>query len=165
MWMPRAVPVWRASRSTGGQGLRSNGPYSRLGVSFDVAAGAAVFASYSEGLVGIADGTANQTGRPFRSQEGRQWEGGLKLDLANALQVTVAGFELTRTGGVVPDPANATFSIQTGEQRSRGFEVDGNWQSAAGLSRLATYTFTAAEVTHDTSITVGNVPANVKTSI
>jgi len=141
---------------------RTDGAVSpRIGVSFDVAAGAAVFGSYSEGLVGIADGTANQTGRPFRSQEGRQWEGGVKLDLADAVQVTVAGFELTRTGGVVPDPANATFSIQTGEQRSRGFEMDGNWQSSGGLSLLATYTFTAAEVTRDTSITIGNVLANV----
>lgn len=141
---------------------RTDGAVSpRVGVSYDVARGTAVFGSYSEGLVGIADGTANQTGLPFKAQAGRQWEAGLKLDLANALQLTVAGFELTRTGGVVPDPETPTFSIQTGEQRSRGLEVDGAWQATAGLSLLATYALTSAEVTKDTSIPVGNALANV----
>jgi iron complex outermembrane receptor protein len=62
---------------------------------------------------------------------------------------------------VADGTANPTFSIQTGEQRSRGLEFDGVWQSPTGISLLATYTFTAANVVKDTIIPIGNRLANV----
>jgi iron complex outermembrane receptor protein len=133
----------------------------RVGASVLVRQGVALFGCYSEGLVGVADGTANQTGRPFGPQQGDQWEGGVKFDLADTLSLTVAGYQLTRTGGLVTDPNDAAFQIQTGEQRSRGFELDAAWQASRGLSFIANYGYTDAEVTQDTTIRVGSVLMNV----
>ena len=120
-----------------------------------------MFGSYSEGLVGVTDGTAYQTGTPFSPGGGRQWEGGVKLDLAGSISMTTALFQLTRTGMLVPDPANPSFRIQTGEQQARGLEMDLAWQSPNGASVIATYTFTNGEVTRDTAIPVGNRLVNL----
>lgn len=133
----------------------------RAGVSYRLTPGVAVFGAYSEGLVGVADGTANQTGTPFSPEGGRQWEGGLKLDLAGSLSMTTALFQLTRTGVLVPDPANPSFRVQSGEQRATGLEADLAWQSAGGASVIASYAFTNGEVTKDTAIPVGNRLVNL----
>jgi iron complex outermembrane receptor protein len=133
----------------------------RVGLSFRAARGVALFGSYGTGLVGVADGTANQTGRPFRAQQGHQWEGGVKLDLADALSLTSSVFSLTRDGVLVADPVNAGLQLQAGEQRARGLELDATWQATSGLGLLAAYAFTDGEVTKDTSIPVGNRLMNV----
>ncbi len=140
--------------------LDDSGVSPRLGASYRVADGVALFGSYSEALVGVADGTANRSGVPFTAQDGQQWEGGVKIDLANALTVTTAVFGLTRDGVVVPDPNDPPFQIQTGQQRSRGFEADAAWQGVGGLSVLAAYAFIDAEVTRDTAVPIGNTLMN-----
>jgi iron complex outermembrane recepter protein len=64
---------------------------------------------------------------------------------------TLALFELRRTNVLVPDPVDPfAFSIQTGEQRSRGLEIEINGQVTRGLSLNATYAAIEAIVTKDT---------------
>ena len=133
----------------------------RVGVSFMVRNGVALFGSYGEGLVGVADGTANQTGTPFRAQQGHQWEGGVKVDLAGGMVLTAAIFDLTRDGVLVTDPVDPVFQIQTGQQASQGLELDASWQSARGVSLIGSYTYVDAAVTRDTTIPVGNILMNV----
>ncbi|MBL8137608.1 MAG: TonB-dependent receptor [Acidobacteria bacterium] len=133
----------------------------RVGVSFRPVPAVAVFGSYGEGLVGVADGTANQSGRPFRAQQGRQWEGGVKVELAGAVSLTSSVFHLTQTGGLVADPVNVGLQLQTGEQRARGLELDATWQATSGLGLLAGYAFIDGAVTRDTAIRVGNQLMNV----
>lgn len=133
----------------------------RVGLSFRPVPGVALFGSYGEGLVGVADGTANQTGRPFRAQQGHQWETGVKLDLSGALSLTTAFFNLTRDGVLVADPVNVGLQLQTGEQRARGLELDATWQATNGLGLLASYAFTDGEVTKDTTVPIGNALMNV----
>jgi len=133
----------------------------RFGAAYDVSEGIALFASYGEGLVGTNDGAFNRSGIPYRAGGGRQWEGGVKLDLFNSFSVTGAGFHLTRSGVLVRDPADAANSIQTGEQRSKGLELDMTLQATEGLSVMASYAHIIAKVTEDTTIPVGNVLQSV----
>ncbi|MBP5855902.1 TonB-dependent receptor [Marivibrio halodurans] len=58
------------------------------------------------------------------------------------------------------DPNNRGFQIQEGEVRSRGVEVEGKVSPFAGLTLLANYTYTDAEVTKSNTNTLGNTPEN-----
>ena len=62
-----------------------------------------------------------------------------------------------------PDPELAAqgFSIQTGEQRSRGIELDIAGEILSGWKVTASYAYTDAEVSEDNSIPVGNQLVNV----
>ena len=128
----------------------------RVGATFDLATGVAVFAGYATGFRGAVNFVGNEPPKPETS---RNVEGGLKLALKQAgLSGTIAGFELTRRNVAVadPDPANFGQSIQTGEQRARGVEADLVWEPSRAFSLLGNYAYTQAEVTRDTAIPVGD---------
>ena len=77
--------------------------------------------------------------------------------------ITAAGFDLKRRNVLTPDPINPNLSIQTGEQQSRGVELE----AVASLlqSRLnitAAYTYQHVRVTKSDA---GNRPAIVPQSI
>ncbi len=65
---------------------------------------------------------------------------GLKWDLRTALSLTAAWYRLDRTNTAAPDPNSTTRLVQTGRQRSTGYEIGltGNvveaWQIAAGYA-------------------------------
>jgi len=130
----------------------------RLGVSYTIADGVALFASYGTGLEATPDGGSNRLGIPFRAQTGKQYEGGIKLDLSESLSATVAAYDLTRDGVLVADGTG--FSTQAGQQKSSGIELDTAWQAGNGISVIANYTYMNARVTRDTTIPVGNSLAN-----
>lgn len=65
---------------------------------------------------------------------------GLKWDLRSVLSLTAAWYRLDRTNTAAPDPNSTTRLVQTGRQRSTGYELGlaGNvvaaWQIAAGYA-------------------------------
>ncbi|HJU68317.1 MAG TPA: TonB-dependent siderophore receptor [Gemmatimonadaceae bacterium] len=67
-------------------------------------------------------------------------EVGLKWDVHPALALTAAWYRLDRTNTAAPDPNSTTRLVQTGRQRSTGYEIglSGNvidaWQVAAGYA-------------------------------
>jgi catecholate siderophore receptor len=67
---------------------------------------------------------------------------GIKWDVTPALALTAAGFRLDRTNTSAHDPANPALTIQTGAQRTTGFElsamgaVTSRWQIALAHSTL-----------------------------
>jgi iron complex outermembrane receptor protein len=80
----------------------------------------------------------------------RSFEGGLKLASSSAhLWGTIAVFQQQRRNVPTQDPNNAFLSVQTGEQRARGVELDLTWEPIRALSILANYAYTQAEVTED----------------
>lgn len=134
----------------------------RIGATFDVAPGVALFAGYATafraafGFVGL--------GIP-RPETSRNVEGGLKLALPKAhLSGTVSVFDQTRDNVATADPNNLGFNIQTGKQRARGVEADIVWEPSPAFSMLATYAHTDTKVTADNAIPVGSeltrVPRN-----
>jgi iron complex outermembrane recepter protein len=87
---------------------------------------------------------------------------GVKTDFFDRkLSATLAAYYITKTNVTTPDPNNLGFSIQTGEQRSQGIELDVTGEILPGWKIIASYAYTDAEVTKDNSIPVGNQLDNV----
>lgn len=85
---------------------------------------------------------------------GRQYEAGLKYQTADGRALfTFSAFDLRRRNTPVPDPNNVGFSIQAGEVKIRGLELDGRGEIAPGLTVTAAGTYTDALTTR------GNPPA------
>jgi len=126
----------------------------RIGATFDLVPGVAAYAAYATGFRGPFGLIGLQPPKPETS---RNVEGGLKLALEDiGLSGTVAVFEQTRNNVATPDPDNPLYSIQSGQQRARGFETDLVWEPTPAFSLLLNYAYTRAEVTRDNAIPVGD---------
>jgi outer membrane receptor protein involved in Fe transport len=120
----------------------------------------ALYTSFSRSFVQEAGFSLD--GETFEPTRGTQYEIGVKTDLLeNRLSATLAAYYLTKTNVTTPDPIDPDFSIQTGEQRSQGIELDVNGEILPGWNVTAAYAFTDAEVTEDNSIPEGNRLTNV----
>ena len=79
--------------------------------------------------------------RGLEPERFRNSEIGAKWDIADRLALTAALYRLDRTNTRAPDPRDPTRTVQTGSQRTRGFELGatGNvtsaWEIAGGFSR------------------------------
>ena len=73
----------------------------------------------------------------------------------------MALFQITRSNVPTPNPVNPFFSIATGEQRSRGVEIDVAGEPRPGWKVVASYAYTFANVTRDNRLPVGSVLAGV----
>ncbi len=134
----------------------------RFGAAFDLVPGVSLYASYATAFRAAFGFIGAQAPKPETSSN---VEAGLKFAAQGlGLSGTVAVFQQTRNNVATPDPNNPLQSIQTGQQRSRGFETDLTWEPVPALSLLASYAYTNATVTTDNVIPVGDtlprVPRN-----
>lgn len=132
----------------------------RVGIVYQPVEPLSLYASYSRSFtptIGLAfDGSQFEPGR------GTQYEIGVKADLNDQLSATLALYDLTRSNVLTEDPVNPNFSIQTGEQRSRGVELNLTGEVLPGWNIFAGYAYTDATVTDDTdSSLVGNFLNNI----
>ena len=122
---------------------------------YDVAPWASLYASYSRSFVPTV-GTSFD-GTPFEPETGEQAEAGIKADLLNRrLSATLAVYELRRQNVTTADPDNPGFSIQTGEQRARGIELDLAGDLSPAWKLLGSAAYTDATLTKDNTFTPGN---------
>lgn len=123
----------------------------RAGVTYQVLPGGNAYFSYSNSF--FPNFAARQrNGEPFKPTLGTQYEAGWKQQLARGrVLATFAYFDLTKEDVLVPDPEDDTFtfSIQVGEQRSRGAEVEVTGRITQSWNVVATYTALDTEVTED----------------
>lgn len=107
-------------------------------------------------------GTNTASGRPLVPTTGLLKEVGAKYDaLDGRLALTGALFDLTQNNVLTTDPANVMNTTQTGQERSRGFELQAQGDLAAGLKVLASYTGYRLRDTLDRNpALVGKVPVN-----
>lgn len=125
----------------------------RFGVAFDLFRGVTPFAGYSEGLRAVRFFGGQGTPKP---EEARQTEAGVKLVLPYGFSATLAVFDITRRNVVTSAPGNPLLQVQTGEQRSRGFDAALVWQPLPGLAMLASYAHIDAKIAQDALIPIGN---------
>ena len=115
-----------------------------------------IYASYTTSFLPPLAG-ASFDGAEFEPEEGEQFEVGIKRDWFDGrLSTTLAAYELTRSNVSTADPQNPGFSIQVGEQRSRGVELDVAGELAPGWRIIASLAYLDAEVTKDNALPVGN---------
>ncbi len=125
----------------------------RIGATYRVADGISLFAGYAEGFQGLVAAFGVDDPKPETSQS---WEAGLKFaEPVPGLTGTLSLYQLTRQNVVTPDPLNPFQSIQTGEQRAQGVELDLVYEPDPSLSLLFSYAYTDAEVTEDNNLPVG----------
>jgi iron complex outermembrane receptor protein len=133
----------------------------RIGFVYQPSDTIALYASYTRSFNPVTLFN-NSNGELFDPTRGTQYEVGVKADFLNSrLSTTLAAYHLTRTNVSTPDPDNPTRSIQTGEQRSQGIELDIAGEILPGWNIITSYAFTDAEVTEDNTFPVGNRLPNV----
>lgn len=91
-------------------------------------------------------------GNQFKPETGQQGEFGVKLQFAGGrINSTLSRYELKRQNVLVSDPVNNGFNVQTGEQRTKGFETEVAADLLNGWSVMAAYTYSDAVLSSDTA--------------
>lgn len=98
----------------------------------------AVFANYSESFEPATARDIN--GKLLDAEEGKGFDLGLKATLAGGkLNLTAVAFKVVKDNVAQPDPTNILASIASGEQDSKGLELDISGEVTSRLSLLASY--------------------------
>lgn len=121
----------------------------RVGVNYLFDNGLAPYVGYSQSFqptVGTAfDGSA------FVPTTGEQVEAGIKFQPANRRALaTLALYEITQQNTLTVDPDNTLYSVQQGETRVRGAELEGRWNVGRGFGVHGAYAYVDSEVTRST---------------
>jgi iron complex outermembrane receptor protein len=119
----------------------------RVGIVYQPIEPISLYASYTRSFVPVVGSGFDN--RLFEPERGTQYEIGVKADLSNTLSATLAFYQLTLSNVQTPDPRDPNFSIQTGEQRSRGIELNLTGEILPGWNIIAGYAYTDATVTKD----------------
>ncbi|MEM8830879.1 MAG: TonB-dependent receptor [Cyanobacteria bacterium P01_G01_bin.19] len=138
----------------------------RLGIVYQPIDTTTLYASWSNSFTPQVFGR-NSSDEPFEPITSEQFEIGIRQELFDKkLLAGLALYQITRENVATTDPNSDDFfdRIQTGEQRSRGIELDLNGEILPGWKTILTYAYTDAEITEDNAIPVGdslpNVPDN-----
>lgn len=120
----------------------------RIGIVYQPIEDLSLYASFARSLT--LNDSVQADGSFLEPIRGTQYEIGVKGELLDGrLLATLATYNLTRTNIGVPDPDNIEFSIPTGEQRSRGIELDVLGEILPGWNVIASFGYIDAEVTED----------------
>lgn len=131
----------------------------RGGLNYVFDNGVAPYFSYSESFIPTA-GTTSE-GNTFDPSRAKQYEAGVKyVPQDRPVVITGAVYQLTKTKNLTANPDNILFSVQGGEIRSRGVELEAKTALNANVNLTASYTYTDAEYTHDTLLK-GKTPVQV----
>lgn len=88
--------------------------------------------------------------KPFEPTTGEQYEAGVKYQPRGMnLLVTASVFQLTQQNVLTTDQQHSGYSVQEGEVRSRGLELEAKGDLGDGWSLVASYAYTDSEVTKD----------------
>lgn len=102
--------------------------------------GIAPYASYSTAFDPITGQKFDGTG--FKPREGKQYEVGVKYQPPGSEALfTAAVFDLRQTNVTTQDPDHPRFSVQTGEVRSTGLELEAKFPLTRELRVMAGYTY------------------------
>lgn len=112
-----------------------------------------LYASYATSYIPQAAGVQDAAGNPnpFDPQEGRQYEVGAKAELLdNRLTATLATFDIEKSNTLASIACNAgvggTCSQQVGAERSKGTELEINYQASENLQIIGGIAYTDAYV-------------------
>ncbi|RMQ47745.1 hypothetical protein ALQ04_04152 [Pseudomonas cichorii] len=134
----------------------------RVGLVYQPTDWLSLYGSYSTSFAPQSD--IQRNGRPLDPEEGVQYEVGARFELIpERLSATLSAFEITRQNVAATDPDDDNYSLQTGEQRVRGVELDVSGTPLEGWEIIGNISALNAEVTKDTTIEVGNKLEGVPT--
>lgn len=121
----------------------------RVGLSYSVNPSVSVYAVFDESFIPQAGSTF--TGVKFKPITGNNKEIGIKKEWLNGLwTASVAAYQITKNNVLSPDPVNQYFSVQLGQTKTQGVELDIRGQLFPGFDVTMNYAYTDAKVTKDT---------------
>ena len=127
------------------------------GLVYEFKPGWAAYGSYGESFLPVSGLTFG--GTPFVPETGKQWEAGVKYEAPGGqLTGALAVFDLVRENVTTADPANTGFSVQTGQQRARGLEMELGADLKNGWKLTSAYTYTQTQVTRNTNAAIVGKP-------
>lgn len=133
----------------------------RVGVVYQPIEAISLYASYTESFQPDRFLGRGATGTPFKPTRGTQYEVGIKADITEGISATLAAYQITKSNVITSDPVDPDISIQVGEQRSRGIELDVAGEILPGWKIITSYAYTDAIISKDNTIPVGNRIYNV----
>lgn len=132
----------------------------RVGIVYQPIKELSLYGSYSRSFTPNTGTSAD--GSLLKPERGEGFEVGVKTDLLRSrLSATLAYFDITKQNVATADPNLPFSSVATGEQQSRGVELDVTGQILPGWNIIAAYAYTDAEVTKDNTIPIGNRLAGI----
>ena len=114
---------------------------------------AMAFSTYASYGVSFLPSSGNQftsltvTTQTLEPEQFSNYEVGAKWDVRRDLSVTAAVYRLDRTNTLAPDPNDPTRTIQTGSQRSRGFELSATGDVTRAWQLLLGYGYQDVKIT------------------
>ena len=128
----------------------------RVGLVYQPIEVVSLYSSYS---TSFSPNVSNTTvdGGLLEPERGEQFEIGARAELLEGrLTANLALFNIVKENVATDDPDNIFFSVATGEERSRGVELDVAGEILSGWNIIANYAFTDADITSDNSGLEGN---------
>jgi iron complex outermembrane receptor protein len=130
-----------------------------LGALYAFESGISPYISYAQSFLPQAGSDAY--GNQYAPTTGEQIELGVKYaSPARPILLVASIYQLTQNDLLTPDLDNVGFSIQTGEQKTQGIELEATADLTPQLSFTASYSFNDAEVTKSNSGNEGKEPNN-----
>ena len=136
----------------------------RFGIVYKPIEPVSLYASYTTSYNPAFGTNRNFDDSAFDPETGRQFEVGVKTDITEQLSFTFAAFDIRKQNVSTDDPENPLFSLQTGEQASRGIELNLNGEILPGWNIVAAYTYLDAFVSEDNTDIVDNQLPNAPES-
>lgn len=134
----------------------------RVGLTYLTEFGLAPYVSYAESFT--PNTGTDRNGSAFDPSMAHQWEMGVKYQPTDAILMTLAAYDLTKTNVLTNEivgGVNTGFTVASGEQQSKGIEAEIKARLDQNWDLIASYTYTHAEITKSNRGDEGNRPANV----
>jgi iron complex outermembrane receptor protein len=121
----------------------------RLGALYEFENGLSPFVNYATSFEPIA-GTDDVTGKAFKPETAEQVEVGVKF-ISNDMSKTASAsaFHIVKDNVVVTNPDSFLESMQVGQVRSQGLELEAGWYVTDSLDINTSYTYSDVEVIED----------------
>ncbi len=127
----------------------------QLGSTYRLNARWSVFGGYATGFdIESTTGSVDANGNAFKPEESEQFEGGVRY-LGEHVRASASLFQIRRLNLLTADPNDPDFSIQTGEVRVRGLEIEGTWSLTDHLSIQGGYAHLDGEITESNNGDLG----------
>lgn len=127
----------------------------RAGLVYQPTERLALYLSYSTSFA--PQNRLTRDGSVLDPETGEQYEVGAKYELIpERLSATLSAFEIRRENLSATDPLDTAYSIQTGEQRVRGLELDVSGEISDGWNVIGNIAVLDAKLVKDTRLEEGN---------
>lgn len=127
----------------------------RVGVLYNPWRSASIYGSYTNSF--LPQFGVTSSGQAYEPQRGKQGEFGWKqLILGDRVFTTATVFQIWKTNVPTPDPLNPRANILTGEQTSKGIELDITGRIRSNWTVTGNYSAIDAHVSQDNRLLVGS---------